>query len=105
MTETMWMLVYAVASGAVARVVKLVPTFPKSALPWLALLAGYLISLGMGLYGGLEIKEAAIAAWCGLAGGLMAVGGHEALKPLLSKVVGDETATKLLGKLPKKDVK
>jgi hypothetical protein len=100
MTEAQWILIYALASGLVGRVAKLVPSFPKSAVPWLALAAGYGLAFGMGIHSGLTTLEAATAAWCGLAGGLVAVGGHESLKPLLSKVVGDERAAKLLGKLP-----
>ncbi len=100
MTEAQWILVYMVASGLVGRVAKMIPTFPKSAVPWLALAAGYGLAFGMGVYDGQELSDAALSAWCGLAGGLAAVGGHEALKPLLAKVVGPKRATKLLGKLP-----
>jgi hypothetical protein len=100
MSESQWILVYAASAGLVARVAKLAPSFPKSAVPWLALVAGYGLAFGMALYGGAEVADAALSAWCGLAGGAVAVGGHEALKPLLAKVVGDTAATKLLGKLP-----
>ena len=92
MTEAQWILVYMVASGLVARVAKMVPTFPKGAVPWLALVAGYSLAFGMGVYNGLGAADAALTAWCGLAGGLAAVGGHEAMKPLLTKAVGTESA-------------
>ncbi len=106
MTEAQWILVYMVASGLVGRVAKMIPTFPKSAIPWLALAAGYGLAFGMGVHGGLGAADAALSAWCGLAGGLAAVGGHEAMKPLLTKVVGEKNAVKLLGKLPRpKDAK
>lgn len=100
MTETHWILLYAIGSGLFGRIVKLVPSIPKGALPWLVLAAGYAISFGMGVHGGLSATESAMAAWTGLAAGLVAIGGHEALKPALSRVLGDELAGKLLGKLP-----
>ena len=100
MTEAQWIVLYAVTSGLFGRLVKLVPSIPKGLLPWLVMLAGYGISFGMGIQGGMSAADAAVAAWCGLAGGMLAVGGHEALKPLLGRVMGEKNATKLLGKLP-----
>lgn len=101
MTETMWIVLYAIASGAFGRIVKVYPKVPKSALPWTVIAAGYAISFGMAMYNGAAVADAAMSSWTGLVAGIAAVGGHEALKPLLAKFLGEDLATKALGKLPK----
>lgn len=100
MTETMWIVLYAVASGLFGRVVKMYPKVPKGALPWLVIVAGYAISFGMAMHGGASASDAALSSWTGLVAGVAAVGGHEALKPLLTKFLGEDLAKKALGKLP-----
>lgn len=100
MTETMWLVLYAVASGAFGRLVKSYPKMPKGLLPWLVIGAGYAITFGMAIYGGAALADAAAASWTGVAAGVLAVGGHEALKPLLKSIFGEERAALMLGKLP-----
>lgn len=100
MTETQLLIAYAIAAGFVGRVLKLIPAVPKSAIPWAVLVAGYALTFGVGLYSGLDAYSAAVQSWTGIAAGMAAVGGHEALKPLAAKVLGPELAAKLLGKLP-----
>lgn len=102
MNETMWIMLAAALSGAWGRLVKLYPELPKGLVPWLVLVCGYGVMLMRWHFAeGLQWNAAALAAWDGLAAGLVAIGGHEALKPALRLVMSDEAATKLLGKLPK----
>ena len=105
MTETMWLVLYAGGSYLFGRIVKMYPKLPKGALPWMVMGAGYAITFGMAVQGGAELADAAAGAWTGLVAGAVAVGGHETLKPLLSRVLGEELATKALGKLPKPKAK
>lgn len=100
MTETMWLVLTAVGSGLFGRIVKLYPKIPKGLLPFLVLGAGYAITFGLAVYGGATPADAAATSWTGLVAGLVAVGGHEALKPGLTRVLGEELAAKALGKLP-----
>jgi hypothetical protein len=100
MTDPIWFAVQMIAAGAVARLAKVWPKFPKAAIPWLALAAGYGLAFGLAIHGGATAAEASQAALVGLPAGMAAVGGHEALKPLLARFVGDDRAAKLLGKLP-----
>lgn len=90
-----------VMAGGFGRLSKLIPGLPKGLLPWLVLLIGYAATFALGVFrDDLPAAEAALAAWTGLGWGMAAIGGHEALKPLLSQFVGPEMAIKILGKLP-----
>ncbi len=100
MTETHWLILTAALSGLVGRVTKMYPKVPKGLLPWIVLVVGWAIMFGRGLYNGAEPGTAALEAWTGLAMGVVAVGGHEALKPALSMAIGEERANRVLGHLP-----
>jgi len=100
MTETEWLMLTAAASGGFGNLTKRFPKLPKWALPFLVMAAGYLMTLARYRAGGMAWSSAAMASWRGLAMGLVAVGGHEALKPGAEKVLGKERAAKVLGKLP-----
>jgi hypothetical protein len=100
MSASGWFLVVTLVTFVFARIVKAWPAVPKTLLPWIALAVGYVVTLGLGLREGLSFADAAVTAWQGLLAGLSAIGGHESLKPLLTKVFGEDFATFVLGKLP-----
>lgn len=100
MTATLWFLLMVVVTWACGRAAKLWPKLPKGLVPWLVLAIGYVAGFCLAMHHGATVAAAAEQALAGLAAGLVAVGGHEALKPLLAHIVGAELATKLLGKLP-----
>ncbi len=89
-----------VLTGLFGRLIKAYPKVPPTALPWLVLGCGYVISFVAGLQAGLGIQPALVAAWQGLAAGVVAVGSHESLKGLLVPIAGEDGARLLLGKLP-----
>lgn len=94
----------AVASGAFGRSLKQWPGLPKGLLPWLVLACGYAITFAMQRIADVPLYDAAAYAFNGLGAGLVAVGGHEALRPLLSRFLGAAMATKLLGRLPSPEI-
>lgn len=99
MTDLTWILVLAVTSGLFGRALKLWPHLPPTALPWCVLLAGFACGIVLGIYEGLPLSQAALQAWRGLAGGVLATGGHENLKGLLVPILGDAGSKAVLGKL------
>jgi len=102
MSAEIWFALVAVVTYAGARIAKAWPKFPKAALPWLALALGYAITaLKLHFVDALGWGAALSEAWTGLAAGLVAVGGHSALRPTLAATVGDAAADKILGRLPK----
>ena len=105
MTLQYWILIAAVGTALTARVLKVFPGIPKGALPWVVLAMGCLIAFGKSLYDGASMSDAALAAWVGLPIGLIAVGGHRALKPLLVQLFGDRIAEIVLGRLPEPELK
>lgn len=99
--DVIWFAATAVATGAIARLSKRFPQMPKGLVPWLALLVGYALTMAkLAAVDGMSIKGAAAAAWYGLGAGMVAVGGHEALKPALGVAIGEDRAARVLGKLP-----
>lgn len=91
-------------AGLFARLSKYFPSMPKSAVPWIALFSGaILMLLKTWLLDGLPLwPDAVTSALAGMAAGASAVGGHEALKPLLVRMFGPNVAKFILGKLPDK---
>ncbi len=103
MTDATWMLTFMGVSFVWTRLTKFWPSMPKDALPWVALAVGLVASVSASMWGGATIQDAMAESWRGLAGGLMAVGGHSALRPLLVTLVGDQMAVAILGRLPRPD--
>jgi hypothetical protein len=100
MTDLYWILIVAGATGAVARASKVWPQLPKGLTPWVALAIGYALMATRLVVEGVALGNALLEAWTGLAAGVVAVGGHRTLKPLLVAVFGDGAAVALLGRLP-----
>jgi hypothetical protein len=88
-----WIFVIAVLAGFLARLAK--PRAPKWAVPYLAIVIGAVINVAVAF----AFKEPLLAAaTAGAMAGGIAVGGHELLKRLLARLLGDDGAIALLGK-------
>lgn len=101
MDDSFWFTLVVIAAGGVARMSKIWPKLPKSAVPWIALVSGFVIMATQRIFDGTPLVEAVQTAWTGAVAGAAAVGGHEVLKPLLARLIGPTAATMILGKLPK----
>jgi hypothetical protein len=101
LTDLAWLAIVGGATGFITRLTKLYPKLPKGLVPYVALLVGYGITMGVLLGRGVPLADAWLPAFQGVLAGALSVLGHEAFKPLLVLAVGEKWATLILGKLPR----
>jgi len=101
LTELHWLGIIGAATGLITRLAKAYKKLPKGMVPYVALLIGYGITMGVLLARGVPLADAWLPAFQGVLAGALSVLGHEAFKPLLVLAVGEKWATLILGKLPK----
>lgn len=75
-----------------------IPPIPKPALPWLALLLGFVSLVVEAKIKGKTWEEAALAGFMGILAGTTAIAGHESLGPIVRGILGDRVADLFFGK-------
>jgi len=99
MNETLWIALLVALTMIGGRLAKLYPRLPKGLMPAVALLIGAGLYLAKAaLLDGVPVADA-LVSWQVLVTGAGAIVGHDLIKPVLSRWLGEDWAVIIMGRL------